>query len=120
MDSPSSISLATITPEAVEALERLGVAEAVNALGELLRSADGLNKHGEQGWRHRTNDELAGKLLGHIPSPALVGLVEDGDSEQLAILHALSRALMLAQRGVESREQGFGSSGARSERSPAH
>jgi hypothetical protein len=90
-----------ITAEAIEALEKLGVGAAVNELGFLLRSDDGVGNHGEEGWRSNSNHELTGKMVGHVPSPKEVDRAFDPDSRRLSVAHAVVRGLMLLQRGVE-------------------
>ena len=95
-----------ISSEAIKALEAVGVAEAINEIGALLRSSDGLKKHGEQGWRMLTRFSLIKKLRGHAPSMMARGRLEiDPDSKRLAVAHCAVRALMVTQRELEERAE---------------
>lgn len=95
-----------ITVEAIEALEKLGCADGINEIGELLRSNDGLAKHGEQGWQALRTTQLSVKLTRHLPNlPALL-LQRDPDSKRLSIYHVAVRAIMLAQRAARWRQAG--------------
>lgn len=85
-----------ITLDAIEALEKLGVGDAVNEVGALLRDGDGLGKHGEQGWRDLTREELCDKIKRH--NPGLAGFMSyDNDSKRSAWAHLAVRALMALQ-----------------------
>ncbi len=94
--------MSRITVETIEALERLGCAEGLNEIGELLRSSDGVAKHGEQGWKTLRTTQLSVKLTGHLPNlPALLEQ-RDKDSGRLSIYHVAVRAIMLAQRAARA------------------
>lgn len=86
-----------ITCNAISTLDRVGLGSALNGLAELLDSADGQEKHGDHGWRTLTQTELHSKALSHFAA-AIGPNGVDSDSGKLAILHAVSRCLMIAQK----------------------
>jgi hypothetical protein len=86
----SEINLLTI-----EALEREGLADAVNALGRVL-NGDGAAKHGVQGWRDRSREHHRKKAHAHLDSDGL-----DDDSGEPGAAHAALRALMMAQEELD-------------------
>lgn len=83
-----------------EAFERLGVTQAVEYTTKLLRSGDGVEKHGEQGWRKLTDAQLWDKTQAHLRCHGPQNKT-DKDSGMYAVAHVAVRALQLLQRTLE-------------------
>jgi hypothetical protein len=94
------VSSEKITLEAIEALEREGLGQVVNALAGLLNSPDGLEKHGVQGWVTLGSETLYDKMIGHLNAD-LAKQFFDRHSSRPAILHFLSRAMQYSARTLK-------------------
>jgi len=90
-----------ITGKTQRIIEAEGLCAALNLVGELLSSGDGLAKHGPRYWMSLGRDEHAKKAAGHAEH----GSATDPDSGLPHSVHALARQMMVVAYDLAAQNQ---------------